>query len=64
MTEPEFHTLLSRSCQAAGGQKAWGADHGFHLSYVNDVIKGRRPPSDRMLEHFGLKWSIERCEEA
>ncbi len=62
MTETDARDILSRQCRQSsdGTVKAWAKAHGFHPSYVGDVLSQRRPPSDRLLSALGLKRIIVR----
>jgi hypothetical protein len=55
MNRNEFTKLLVDACDAAGSQKAWASAHGFAGSFVSDVIKERRKPSERMLSALRLR---------
>lgn len=46
---------LRAACAGAGGQAAWGRQHGVSVSYVHDVLRGRREPGDTVLRPLGLQ---------
>lgn len=41
-----------------GKQAAFAAATGFSPSYVSDVIARKRPPSEKLLNLFGLKRAV------
>lgn len=55
LTEMQVIERLRAACKAAGGQKAFARLHGFTGAYVHDVLHGRRPPADRILDALGLE---------
>lgn len=38
----------------AGGQKEWALAHGVSPQLVNDVLRGRRAPAEKICEALGL----------
>lgn len=46
---------LRAACAGAGGQAAWGRQHGVSQQYVHDVLRGRRDPGDTVLRPLGLQ---------
>lgn len=46
---------LRAACAGAGGQAAWGRQHGVSQQYVHDVLRGRRQPGDTVLRPLGLQ---------
>jgi DNA-binding transcriptional regulator YdaS (Cro superfamily) len=55
LTELQVIERLRMACASIGGQKAFARAHGFTPAYVHDVLHGRRPPADRILEALGLE---------
>ena len=54
----QVHTVrdaLIAACKAAGGQKAWAAQHGVSAAYVCDVLAGRREPCESILRPLGFE---------
>lgn len=49
---------LRSSCNAAGGQSAWAAKHKISAAYVNDVLKRRRLPGDKITKALGLEGAL------
>jgi hypothetical protein len=51
--EREFIFFLSLLVKAAGSQKAFAEQH--NISYLSDVLKGRRKPGPSILRAVGYK---------
>lgn len=51
----DIHRLLSERAKAEGGQAAWAAKLGISRSYMNDIMFGRRPPSEAVLLAIGYR---------
>jgi len=49
--------LLAKKAETAT-LSAIAADIGVSVQYLSDVLKGYRPPSDKVLAYLGLKWEI------
>lgn len=49
---------LRKSCNAAGGQKAWADKHDISPAYVNDVLKHRKPPGEKITKALGLEGAL------
>lgn len=49
---------LRKSCNAAGGQKAWAVKHEISTAYVNDVLKQRRLPGEKITRALGLEGAL------
>lgn len=58
LTKGNFDAQLRSQLRALGTQKAMAEHLGISPQYLNDLLNGRRKPSDRMLAHFGLRWEI------
>lgn len=41
-----------------GKQAAFAKATGFSTSYISDVLAGHRPPSEKLLNLFGLKRAV------
>lgn len=54
LTPSALIALLSRRCEMAGGQSAWGRRYGILPSVVSDTIRGKRAPSEAVLNAMGL----------
>lgn len=64
MTEGlDFRLYLQAAVDRAGGQGAFAKVAGVTQPYVSDVLKGRRPPSEKLLAAVGLR-KIVRYEPA
>lgn len=59
MTRRQVVDLLREKVEQAGGQMAFGREHGISQGYVNDVLKGRYAPGPKLLKALG----VERAEE-
>lgn len=46
---------LRKACDDAGSQLAWAEANGLSPSFVSDVLKERRDPSDRLSEALGFE---------
>lgn len=53
---------LRAACTSVGGQKAWASRNGVSISYVSDVLFGRRVPGDGILRGLGLQRAEPRYE--
>ena len=60
MTTDDARAILAQACKDAGGQKIWADQHGLSPQYVNDILKYRNVPGDKILAALGLRWTIER----
>ena len=61
MTVPmDIIRVLKRHVKEAGSQKAAAEQLGISAQYLNDLLRGRREPSDSVLEKLGLYWKIAR----
>lgn len=49
---------LRKSCSAAGGQKVWATKHEISAAYVNDVLKMRRLPGEKITKALGLEGAL------
>lgn len=58
MTEQEVIERLRVAVDEAGGQRAFARAHGFSVAYVNDVLRGKRTLSVRMLATIGVRREI------
>jgi transcriptional regulator with XRE-family HTH domain len=54
--------ILERHVRRAGSQKRAAEELGISAQYLNDLLQGRREPSDNVLEKLGLKWKIARAK--
>lgn len=54
--------ILKRMVDRAGSQKQAAHELGISAQYLNDLIQGRREPSDNVLEKIGLEWRIARLK--
>lgn len=49
---------LQKSVNASGGQTAWAAKHDMSVAYVNDVLRSRRLPGDKITKALGLEKAL------
>lgn len=49
---------LQKSVNAAGGQTAWAIKHEMSVAYVNDVLRNRRLPGDKITTALGLEKAL------
>ena len=54
--------ILERHVREAGNQKKAAELLGISAQYLNDLLQGRRDPSDNILEKLGLEWKIVRAK--
>lgn len=54
----DVNARLRKSANAAGGQAAWADKHGISRAYVNDVLKFRRLPGDKITKALGLEKAL------
>ncbi len=62
MTIEEVRKALKVACAASGSQARWSHDNGLSQTYVSDVILGKRPPSDKVLNALGLRQCYVRID--
>ena len=51
----DLRKMLRDACEAAGSQKAWAKANGLSITYVSDVLAGRREPGKGIAQAFGFK---------
>ena len=61
MEESTVIELLKRK-QGDRSQSDLARELGMTPQYVSEVLKGQKPPSDRILEYLGLKREIVRAK--
>jgi hypothetical protein len=47
--------LLRAEVELAGGQGAWAKKAGIHRTIVNSILKGRRPPTKKVVSALNLR---------
>lgn len=55
LTEQEVIERLRIAVEAAGGQRAFARAHEFTAGYINDVLRGKRAPAERVLAVLGIE---------
>jgi hypothetical protein len=56
LTECDMLEMLRAACAEAGTQRAWANAHNLAPSFVNDVLKGKRGVTDRILDALGYEF--------
>lgn len=59
MTEQEVIERLHSAVADAGGQRAFARAHGLSVAYINDVLRGKRALSERVLATIGIRREIQ-----
>jgi transcriptional regulator with XRE-family HTH domain len=59
VTADEVRDLLRQEVQKAGSQRALAEQLGVSQPFLNDVLKGNREPSAKLLEPLGLVRVVE-----
>jgi hypothetical protein len=47
--------LLRTEVEGAGSQLAWAAKNGIDRTFLNQVLRGKRTPSPKMIRALGLR---------
>ena len=55
MTADDVRYLLQKACEKAGAQNKWAAKHAFTPQFVNMVLVGRKPPSEKICKVLGIE---------
>lgn len=55
ITTDEIREKLKEAIAAEGSQTAFANKHDFTLTYLNDMLQGRRPPSAKLLDAAGYE---------
>lgn len=55
MNEPDPINELTAAIERSGTQTKFASESGLPQSYISAVLRGERPPSDRLLTVLGLK---------
>lgn len=58
MNEKEVRKLLLKKIRYAGSQTEFASQNKMSVTYVNDILHGRKGPGPRMLKALGLKSKI------
>ena len=54
MENAQVRDRLNKAIERSGGQRAFAKQHSISVSYVNDVLRGRREPAGKILTALGL----------
>lgn len=55
MNEQDVLDRLRAAIELAGSQKRFAEQHGISLQYVNDVLRKRREPGQKILDALGIE---------
>jgi hypothetical protein len=55
MTRDEAMTILRNHIEKEGSMRAFADKHDFNVSFISDIMRGRREPSERILLAVGVK---------
>ena len=55
LTHDDVRVRIAQAIRTAGSQRAFAAEAGVSASFINDVIRGRRDPGDRVLAAIDLR---------
>lgn len=55
LTQEDVITRLRAAIDDAGSQASFAEKHGISLQYVNDVVRGRREPGQKILDALGIE---------
>ena len=55
LSAAEVRTIIARRCEYPATQKNAARELGVSLSYLNQVLHGRREPAGKLLEAIGLE---------
>lgn len=55
LSQQDVIDRLRVAIDASGSQAAFAAQHAISLQYVNDVLRGRREPGQKILDALGLE---------
>jgi hypothetical protein len=58
LSEQDVLKRLWDAVEAAGGQRAFARTHGLSVAYINDVLRGKRTLSERVLATIGLRREV------
>lgn len=55
LNERDILDRMRAAVEQAGSQRAFAEQHKISLQYVNDVLRGRREPGQRILDALGVE---------
>lgn len=55
LTEHDVIDRLREAIRVAGSQRAFGRQHGISTQYINDVLRERREPGQKILDAIGVE---------
>lgn len=59
MNEEQARSVVDAHVDRSKTKAAFARENGFNIPYLNDVLKGRRPLPDRLLDIVGLERAPE-----
>jgi transcriptional regulator with XRE-family HTH domain len=63
VNEAQVIELIKQRANEAGSQKALAQELGVSEPYLSDVLKGRRSPSENLLNRLGIRKVVEFFQE-
>lgn len=60
MRQADVQEMLRKMVEPTGSARAWAAKKGVNASYVSQVMRGSRPPSEALCKAMGIKSDGER----
>jgi transcriptional regulator with XRE-family HTH domain len=57
-----FIRALKQRIRETGSQKKAAESLGISAQYFNDLLRGRREPSENVLKELGFEWKIARVK--
>ena len=58
--ESEVRKMVQRACKDHGSLRSFAAHLGVSAAFVNDIVRGNREPSGKVLQHLGLSKDVRR----
>lgn len=58
--ESEVRKMIRKEVKEFGSQRAFAAHLGVSAAFVNDIVRGNREPSGKVLQHLGLSKDVRR----
>lgn len=59
LTEHDVINRLRDAIRVAGSQRAFGRQHGISTQYINDVLRCRREPGQKILDTLGIERVVQ-----
>jgi hypothetical protein len=55
ITDKDLLKILTEACKKSGSQRQWALDNEISPQHVNDVLKGKRDPAEKIGKALGYK---------